>query len=208
MRIFLVRHGETVWNRARRMQGRADSPLTLRGARLAEAYGRLLARELDGEAKGRTGFYVSPMGRTRQTASLIADCLGVDLDAFAVDPLLAEHDVGAFEGLGWPEIEARHGVTREDWRDWSTRPPGGETRTEVLARAQAWLAESRPHDIAVLVTHGGLSRTFRAAFLGASERGRVEMTSHDHGRVFVLEGGDVREIVVDDADHPSEAAFG
>jgi len=189
MRIFFVRHGETVWNREGRLQGQADSPLTLRGVQLCLAYGDFLKSALAATARERIGFYVSPLGRTRQTASLLGDALGVPLAAFTVDPLLAEHDVGELEGLGWSEIEARHGLTPEIWRRWDTPAPGGETRLDVLNRARRWLGESRTHEISVVVSHGGLSRAFRTAYLGLDDAGRLELERHAHGHVFELDDG-------------------
>lgn len=189
MRVFFIRHGETVWNRDRRLQGRADSPLTLRGVQLCLAYGDFLKSALAAVASERLGLYVSPLGRTRQTASLIADTLGVPLGAFQVDPLLAEHDVGELEGLDWGEIEARHGLTREIWQGWDVRAPGGETRTEVAARARRWLAEPRSHDVAVLVSHGGVSRGFRTVYQDLDDEARVHVERHEHGDVFELANG-------------------
>lgn len=188
MRLFFVRHGETAWNREGRLQGQADSPLTLRGVQLCMAYGDFLKSALAGTDPGRIGFYASPMGRTRQTASLLADALGVPLGAFTIDPLLAEHDVGELEGLDWREIEARHGLTREIWRRWDTKAPGGESRIDVLGRAKRWLGESRAHDVAVLVSHGGFSRAFRTAWLGLDDEARHAITRHSHGCIFEFEG--------------------
>ncbi len=188
MRVFFIRHGETAWNRAGRLQGQADSPLTLRGVELCIAYGDFLKSALAGTDPQRIGFYASPMGRTRQTASLLADALGVSLAAFTIDPLLAEHDVGQLEGLDWPEIEARHGLTREAWRQWETKAPGGESRLDVLARARRWLEEARPHDTIVLVSHGGFSRAFRTAWLGLGDDERRALSRHAHGRIYEFEG--------------------
>jgi probable phosphoglycerate mutase len=208
MQIFLVRHGETVWNRQRRLQGRADSPLTLRGARLAVAYGQHLSEALAGHDLGEVGFFVSPLGRTRQTASLIADCLGLGEDAFEVDPLLAEHDVGALEGLVWQEIEARHGLTPASWREWDTRAPGGETRSEMFERASAWLARPRPCQTAVVVSHGGLSRTFRAAYLQLGPDERMALEPHSHGLMFELKDGRCTPHLVDDTPPRADAPLG
>lgn len=189
MRIFFVRHGETVWNRDRKLQGRADSPLTVRGVELCLAYGDFLKTALAAVPEAELGLYVSPMGRTRQTASLIADSVGVPLARFHVDPLLAEHDVGELEGLDWDEIEARHGLTKAAWRRWETRAPGGEARVDVLGRARRWLDEPRSHSVAVVVSHGAFSRAFRTAYLGLDDAARTELERHEHGRVFELEAG-------------------
>ena len=64
--IFIIRHGQTEWNLARRMQGRLDSPLTHAGMEQAHSHGELL--------KGLTpieAMYVSPSGRTRETAYIV-----------------------------------------------------------------------------------------------------------------------------------------
>ena len=63
--LYLVRHGETEWNRQRRMQGRLDSRLTAEGRAHARVHGQLLAREAVAQ------MIVSPLGRTRETAELI-----------------------------------------------------------------------------------------------------------------------------------------
>jgi len=71
--IFLVRHGETEWNRMRRYQGWLDSALTEAGIGQAQAIGRLLR----GVADAATAEIVaSPIGRARRTAKLIQAELG------------------------------------------------------------------------------------------------------------------------------------
>ena len=74
MKIYLVRHGETEWNRAGRMQGHLDAPLTMRGEAQARAVGETL-REL---GVGGFSMVASPLGRTRATAAIIARARLVD----------------------------------------------------------------------------------------------------------------------------------
>jgi probable phosphoglycerate mutase len=204
--IYLVRHGETVWNRAGRLQGRGDSPLTLRGIGHATAYGRLLADALD--SAGSVRIHASPMGRARQTAALIADALGLAGDPVRVDPLLAEHDVGEWTGRTWAEIERETGLGPERLRDWSFRPPGGETRSEMRERAARWLAGREEAAIDVVVSHGGMSRAFRAAFLGLGPRAAAALPPHTHGRLFRLADGEAIEFVADAAAAPEERLLG
>jgi broad specificity phosphatase PhoE len=66
---YLLRHGETEWNRVSRKQGRGDSPLTSLGVRQVEAYARLLAQETSGCA--RVQLVTSPLGRARASAEII-----------------------------------------------------------------------------------------------------------------------------------------
>ncbi|HEU4438315.1 MAG TPA: histidine phosphatase family protein, partial [Methylomirabilota bacterium] len=66
MRVLLIRHAETDWNRARRFQGRRDVPLSAAGREQAESAARLLA------ATPLAAVWSSPLARARETASLIA----------------------------------------------------------------------------------------------------------------------------------------
>jgi broad specificity phosphatase PhoE len=206
MKIYYVRHGETVWNREQRLQGQKDSPLTLRGVELAIGYGNWLADRLR-DARD-VAFFASPLGRTRQTATIIADCIGHDASEIQLDPLLGEHDVGAFEGMTWEEIGTEHGVTREDWQDWHFRGHGGEARIDVLSRARRWLSMQRAHQTVVVVSHGGFSRAFRAAYLKLDAASAVELDRHDHGKLFCFEAGRCNEHIIDGRAPRAEAPLG
>jgi broad specificity phosphatase PhoE len=72
--IYLVRHGETVWNLAGRYQGRHDSPLTTRGIKQADQIGMRLAKEIANLGAGIEG-HVSPLGRAKETAARIENFL-------------------------------------------------------------------------------------------------------------------------------------
>ena len=195
--IYFVRHGQTVSNRAERLQGQSDSPLTLRGVELAMQYGAALReRVLD---PTRVAIFTSPLGRARQTATILADALGVADVAIEQDALLVEQAMGRLEGLTWDEIEPRFGIARGSLRDWDLRPPGGETRREVLARAQRWLARPRAAQISIVVSHGGFSRTFRGTYLGLDLDRILALPTHDHGRFFELDAGGETEHVVSTA---------
>lgn len=159
--IYLLRHGETIWNRAKRLQGQMDTPLTLRGVRQAEAMGRALARELDGTAVAR--FLASPLGRTRQTAAIVADAVGFDPERMVFENNLKEVTFGAWDGLNMEELMAGH---EESWRHrnqdkWLNAPPGGESYAmagDRVAELLAVLPAGRPM---VIVAHGSLNRVIR-----------------------------------------------
>ncbi|MCH7942426.1 MAG: histidine phosphatase family protein [Proteobacteria bacterium] len=85
--IYLVRHGETEWNRAGRMQGQLDSPLTARGEAQALRIGETLCELLDGVD---FELVASPLGRTRATAAIIARALDRDPEAMTTDERLME----------------------------------------------------------------------------------------------------------------------
>src|SRR3546814_12032313 len=80
--IYLLRHGETTWNRAGRLQGQLDAPLTRLGLVQIDAVGRALAGLLNGS---RFRLVASPLGRPRQSAAIVAEHTGVDYEAIEWD---------------------------------------------------------------------------------------------------------------------------
>jgi broad specificity phosphatase PhoE len=167
--LFLVRHGETDWNRERRFQGHADPPLNQAG----RAQARELAKSLAGE--GIDAIYTSDLRRARETAEILAARVGSDVVALRE---LREIDVGDWQGLTWPEIEERHpdGAARwgRDGHGWD----GGETYEQLRERIVAALrviAERHPGQRVLVVGHGGTVRATRAFVEGVSvveSRGR------------------------------------
>lgn len=160
-RLFLARHGQTVWNSERRLQGRRDSPLTATGVEHAEA----IARRLDGA--GADLICTSPLGRARRTAEIVADRLGIEVVTIEE---LAELDHGDFAGYTWDELEAAHPGVRalrsENRYGWAF--PGGESYASARPRAIhaleacSWASEGAP----LVVAHEMIGRLLRAVMLG------------------------------------------
>ena len=149
-RLILIRHGETVWNRERRMQGQADSPLSDTGVRQA----RLLARRM--KAIDFSSLYCSDSGRAHHTARCVAEETGHPL---IVDRRLRERHFGVFEGLTGPEMQARHPEAYVQFksRDPHYAVPGGESAAAFRDRALACLTEiagRHADELVVIVTHG------------------------------------------------------
>jgi len=158
--IYLVRHGETEWNRDGRIQGWLDSPLTPLGRGQARQVGRKLARM----GLGPLPVAVSPLGRTRATAEILSE--EAPLGPVTVEPRLMELSLGSWEGMTFDEIHARfpallEGATRHTWY---FRAPDGETLEKASDRAGAWLAEQTGPVLAV--AHGMIGRLLRARYLG------------------------------------------
>ena len=131
--IYLLRHGETVWNRAGRFQGHGDAPLTAEGVAQARAMGRRLAQEELGGAR----LISSPLYRAWQSAVLVAEALSLDPHAIEFEPRLMEVGFGEWEGLTREEIKAR---ALDEWRArkadvWNHVPPGGESFAQAEVRA-------------------------------------------------------------------------
>lgn len=143
--LYLVRHGETDWNVARRIQGSTDIPLNNNGRAQAARTGLLLARRRFDEVIS------SPLSRAFETASIIAGEVG--LPEPTPDPAMVERRYGAAEGLDYRTLD------RMFPRGASV--PGRESREAVVERvfpALIDLAHRRPGQQLVVVTHGGVIR--------------------------------------------------
>ncbi len=153
MRLYLVRHGETEWNKERRIQGRADIPLNEFGRRLAEKTAAGL-REIAFDV-----CYTSPLARAKETAQIILSGRNVPI----IDEVrIAEMAFGEYEGKrctsqAWELPESYH-----DFFDAPERyqaPPGGENFEDVKRRTGGFLEElyqrnERGIQTVLIVTHG------------------------------------------------------
>jgi broad specificity phosphatase PhoE len=160
--LLVVRHAETDWNRARRYQGWQDTPLSESGRGQAEAVGRLLAGEQ------LAAVWSSPLGRARETASVIAAKQALSVREAAA---FKEMRFGDWEGLTSAEVSARFPELYQSWRDTPhlVAVPGGETLGDVQKRVLAGLAELRTaHDgqTICLVAHGISARILILEALG------------------------------------------
>ena len=167
MSLFLLRHGETDWNRQpARCQGWAEIGLNSAG----RAQTRARARELEG--RGIQLIVTSHLQRARETAEILHDELGDELP-LVLDPRLAETHRGDWEARLFGEITQTDADT---WRAYREHPegfrfPGGESLREQQRRVLGALRDvARDGRRAVLVTHGGCMRVTRC-FLRAEPDG-------------------------------------
>jgi broad specificity phosphatase PhoE len=165
--MFLVLHGQTEWNRDRRMQGQHDSALTAEGARQGRAVGELLRSLLATPPR----IVASPLGRTQATARILAACLNVPEHAIETDERLKEVALGEWEGLTREEIAGGWNVRTDDrtQNDWFFRAPGGESYDALASRLSDWLASLGEHDALIAVSHGVASRVLRGLYAGLSK---------------------------------------
>ena len=167
--MYLVRHGETVWNRMGRLQGQADSPLTARGVKQAVALGDLL-RVLVGEQDVR--LLASPLPRAHQTAVLIAEAMGRDPASITLDGRLKEITLGVRDGYeGWGALDRDFPEEAERRRadPWHYVHPGGESSELVRVRVSPVLAEVMGHPIpSVVIAHGVVNKILRGIHLKLS----------------------------------------
>jgi probable phosphoglycerate mutase len=192
--LYLLRHGETAWNLERRMQGSRDSSLTARGRAQAAAMGRALAAELAREP-GPTIFLRSPLGRTRETASIIGRELGIDEGEWRDDPRLAELRYGDWEGSTWAEIEVDHPDAMATWRadPEAFCPPGGETHFELRRRSAEALADIIASGTrTVVVSHGVSGAVLRGLLHGLDARAMFVLEKPQDAFFRLLDGREER----------------
>ena len=158
--LIVIRHGETPWNRERRMQGTTDTPLSDVGRAQARALGQRLAD------RAFAALYSSNLARARDTASTIAEFAGHEI---IMEPRLQERRFGIFEGLTAAEIMSRYPEEHARFasRDPDYAVPGGESARSFTQRCLGCLSEiadrHRGAEV-VVVTHGlVLDSLYRAA---------------------------------------------
>lgn len=170
-RVFVARHGETVFNAVARMQGEVvHTPLTRAGFAQANEIGAALNAHLG--TRPELALWASPTGRALQTLAVAAEHLGLDWHAARTDPRLDEMDMGAWGGRFYAEIDAETGgfVDRAAGL-FVQRPPGGEWYDSIALRLRSWLDETaqEPGD-RLVVMHGISSRVLRGILTGAPDR--------------------------------------
>lgn len=183
--LYVVRHGETDWNVAGRLQGQTDIPLNDIGRAQARGNGMRLRRRLADIAL--LDFVASPLSRAYETMQLLRDGLGLPRDGFATDDRLKEISYGVCEGRTWPQLPPidSNGVARAtDPYNW--RPDGGESYADLTARTKQWL-DGITRDT-VVVTHGGITRTLRGIAVGIPPA-KVPTLKVPQDRVLVLNAG-------------------
>ncbi|UWR20959.1 histidine phosphatase family protein [Sulfitobacter sp. S190] len=175
--VYILRHGETSWNAQGRLQGRYDSPLTVRG----RAQARLQNDILSGLELSDYEAYSSPQGRAFHTASLALN--GV-VDTIHTDTALSEIGVGDWAGELRDPLIKRYAV--RDGFDLYERAPGGEGFAALEARCRRFL-QGLEHP-AVLVTHGLTSRMLRIV-LQNKNVDALRVVGGGQGVVFHVENG-------------------
>ena len=162
--LLLVRHGETAWNRERRIQGQTDTPLDASGVRQADEVARRLAAEralwrlADEPGRAAPLLLTSDLERCRRTAEPIGAALGL---ACTPEPRLRERAFGAFEGCTPADLQREHAAHLDRWRrrDPDLAVGGGESLRTFAARVAALLDEllaTHRGRTLLLVTHGGV----------------------------------------------------
>lgn len=194
-RDFIARHGETVFNAARRLQGELlHTPLTRAGFAQAEEMGLALREALGPRPK--LALWASPTGRALQTLAVIAEHLELDWHGATTDPRLREIGVGSWDGRYYADVVAEFGPVMVD--DHLHPAPDGETYPEIAERMLDWLADTDADDgDRLIIMHGVSSRVLRGVMTGRDPHARFGTPLADglpQGSVSLVEAG--RETVL------------
>jgi probable phosphoglycerate mutase len=182
--LYLVRHGETDWNRAGRIQGRTDIPLNDLGRSQAAAAAELLTR------RPVDVVYSSDLSRAAETGDIIAGRLGLETQGRRAE--LAERNYGQAEGLTDVEVAARFP---------DGQVPGRESRRQVAARALRALSEiAAEHHGGTIVaaTHGGVIRSILHATAPDHVSHAGQRISNGSIHSFRVDDGDLTFLAFDD----------
>lgn len=195
MKIYLMRHGETDWNKARRLQGQSDIPLNEFGMELAEKTAEGL-KGVDFEA-----VFSSPLKRAYVTARIVVGNRNVPV---ITDDRLKEVNFGAGEGEYFDPIKQN---PEHPLYNFLRKPEcyvptgGGESIDQVKERAEAFLREKLlplegSCENVLVVAHGALNRCILSSIAGSPDSEfwkiglpncAVSILSLENGRLHILE---------------------
>jgi probable phosphoglycerate mutase len=187
--VYYLRHGETDWNVAGRLQGRRDVPLNARGREQATHCGGVL-RDLfarDGRDPGSFAYVSSPLVRARQTMELARAAMGLSPDGYEVTDALAEIAFGDWEGSTIAQLHERdpQRIAQREHDKWHFLPPNGESYEMVSRRMRAWY-DTLDRDT-VAAAHGGTARGLMAT-LGIAKPAVAPLIDIAQGEVYVFQG--------------------
>ena len=181
MKIYIIRHGETQWNREELFRGRKDIPLNESGRKQAEAIGLYFShRPVD-------QIVSSPLARACQTAESIGKKTGVTIETMEE---FTDINFGIWEGLSLQKVEEGFPA---DFVIWKTSPEklrieNSETLAVVRDRISAGLAKltSRREGTIVIVTHRVICKILVLYALGMEDKHFWAM-KYDPGSITLLE---------------------
>ena len=194
--LILIRHGESEWNRAGRIQGQVNSPLTDLGINQAKAIrdhlsGILLNQELE--------IYTSPLDRAIQTAEIIAQGIDHPSSKIIIEERLNDFNVGEISGtFGWDKVaeifpEQAQLRLQDPMR---FHPSGGESGAEFEARLRSLLEDMMDEGtLKLMVSHGIVNKFIRGILKNLSGKEMVEL-GESQNTIYRLEQGEETEIKI------------
>jgi broad specificity phosphatase PhoE len=189
-KLYLIRHGQTEWNKKLTFRGRIDIPLNEQGRREAEAIAEAL------KDKSIDAIYASPLRRSMETAQPTAEFF--HLETVPVQGLI-DINYGDWEGLTFSEVKERY---KDHYEQWEKRPdlvrfPNGETLDEVTERSFAafkGIIVENPGKSILMVPHRVINKVLLCALLGLGNSHFWEI-KQDTGCINLIEYSDDRFVL-------------
>lgn len=203
LKLIVVRHGQTQWNKTWRFMGKTDIELDADGISQAER----LAHRL--QAFAVDAVYSSGLSRAKRTAQLVADKHGKSVE---ISEGLREIDFGNWEGMGWKDIEGKFPSLLQQWRKTpaSTPVPGGESFLQLRDRAMTALHQiiakhtTASDQVVVVVSHGGTIRAMLSDMFGIPlDRSWRIMQDNTAVNIVEIYDGEVYLKLLNDTSHLS-----
>ncbi|MHA2390056.1 MAG: histidine phosphatase family protein [Candidatus Hodarchaeales archaeon] len=192
--IYIVRHGQTVWNLEGRKQGQKDSPLTLKGVRQAENVAGILQTEISDIKK--YSIVISPQWRCQQYASIICDLLGVNFNQCIVDENLREHSFGSWEGNTEEQIEQEFpGFLERRYQPenyWNFVVPKGESY-ELLYQRVSKVIDKYQNKKTIFICHEMVSKVMRGRLLCLQSK-EILPLRHKQNIIYKYDKGTLKEL--------------
>lgn len=194
--LILIRHGESEWNRAGRIQGQVNSPLTDLGINQAKAIRDhlsviLLNQELE--------IYTSPLDRAIQTAEIIAQGIDHPSSKIIIEERLNDFSLGEISGtFGWDKVaEIFPEQAKLRLQDpMRFHPSGGESGAEFEARLRSLLEDLMDEgSLKLMVSHGIVNKFIRGILKNLSGKEMVEL-GESQNTIYRLEQGEETEIKI------------
>ena len=194
--LILVRHGESEWNRAGRIQGQVNSPLTDLGINQAKAIRDYLSEILiNKELK----IYTSPLDRALQTAEIIAKGIDYPSRKIIIEERLNDFNLGEISGtFGWDKVaeifpEQAQLRLQDPMR---FHPSGGESGAEFEARLRSLLEDLMDDGtLKLMVSHGIVNKFIRGILKNLSGKEMVKL-GESQNTIYRLEQGEETEIKI------------
>lgn len=190
MKLILVRHGETLWNKERRLQGHQDSPLTEDGRKQLVFISEALKDEKIDVA------YCSDLGRAIDSAKIILQSHNIK-SVFKRE--LRERSHGIVQGMTQKQADAEYSELQVQRRKskYNFRNPKGESYADAEVRVKALLEEIIKNDSAktvLIVTHGGISRTILGQLLHLPSEAMMDI-DQPHECIYFVENAESNPVV-------------
>jgi probable phosphoglycerate mutase len=190
--LYLVRHGQTDWNREKRFQSTSDIPLNEIGRAQAEAIRlEFMRRGLRFEK-----VYSSPLGRALESVKIIMDGGDLSDDSIEIEvaPELLELSFGEWEGRLESELAEAYGERFSAWRasHYTTAPPGGEDLTDGAFRLRDFVGRMLPeciHSDVLIVAHQAILMALKVVLSGRVDVDSAFAFKQNNDEVDVWDAG-------------------